>query len=160
MNRTGSMTAIHECWDSLGRIKLLQLSQWHRAKGMEECSYSKGRQRWYQATLFHWRWWWAPHFHVVTMDVGWTLPDGETHISMEQQGSIQISCLLFLLQLENLLCISLWLQHVLGMGGLKDLFTNNGSREVSWDHLLWLHKQSHLIAANVICTIHYLCLYT
>lgn len=40
----GVRPGIDGCWDSLGRTKLLQLSQWDRAKGTEQCSSSKGRQ--------------------------------------------------------------------------------------------------------------------
>lgn len=29
-----------------------------------------------------------------------------------------------------------YLQHVMGVGGFKDLFTTNVSREVSYDHLV------------------------
>lgn len=137
MNRTGSITS-HSWLLGLVRKNRAATAEAVRAKGTEECRHSKGRQRWYQAISLHWRPWWAPHFHMVTMDLGWTLPDGETHISMEKQGNVQISYLLFLLQLWNLLCISFWLQHIMGVGGFNDLFTNNVSREVSYHHLVWL----------------------
>lgn len=83
----GVRPGIDGCWDSLGRTNLLQLSQWDRAKGTEQCSSSKGRQRWYRAVLIRGRCRWAPHFHVVTMDLGWTLPDGGHVFQWKSKGT-------------------------------------------------------------------------
>lgn len=130
MNGQGGQVSIYDCWNSLGRTKPLEMSQWDRAKKKNlRMKLQQGKTETVPSHFTPPRMLVSPSFPCGYYGFGmnaarwWgTYFNGIVRKHTDKLPPISATAVEF---------ISLWLQRVMGVGGFKDLFTNTESGEVS-----------------------------